>query len=160
MNSCDKFCYSKLVVDFAAAGRQRGLRKVYLKHNLLHRNKLGRDVEHHRTHIVLFKTPRGLQQITTLSAQLRHRSELNEGYRDATPISYGPLLIDVSPWNDNRLRYCTTIGSTPSTFYNAERLKHSRSLVDEHKKSRYSTNVPIIFPQVQKSFPSILSERS
>ena len=70
--------------------------------------------------------------------------------------SYGPSLIDLSPRRDDRLRYCTNTGSIPSKFYIPDRLKHGKLLDDEHPKSLYSPSVPIIFPQLQKSFPSVL----
>ena len=40
------------------------------KHNLFHQSKLGRDVELQNTHIVLFKSPGEVMQVTTLSTQL------------------------------------------------------------------------------------------
>ena len=98
-------------------------------------------------------------QVTTLSAQLGLGSELLDWYRDATSVPFGHLLIDLSPRADDRLRYCTNTGSNPSKFYIPERMKLSKILDDEHTKSLYSPSVPIIFPQMQKSFPSVLSKR-
>ena len=98
-------------------------------------------------------------QITTLSTQLGLGSELFDWYQDATSVPFGHLLIDLSPRTDDRLRYCTNTGSIPSKFYIPERLKQSKFLDDEHTKSFYSPGVPIIFPQMQKSFPSVLPNR-
>ena len=44
-DSCEKICNSKAFVDIATAGRLRGLSTIYIKHNLFHQSKLGRDVE-------------------------------------------------------------------------------------------------------------------
>ena len=66
-NSCEEICNSKALVDMATAGRLRGLSTVYIKHNLFHQSKVGRDVEFQNTHIVLFKSPRDVMQVTTLS---------------------------------------------------------------------------------------------
>ena len=44
-------------------------------------------------------------------------------------------------------------------FYIPVRLKLSEFLNDEHTKSLYSPSVPILFPQMQKSFPSVLRKR-
>ena len=44
-DSCEKIWKSKAFVDIATARRLRGLSKIYIKHNLFHQNKLGRDVE-------------------------------------------------------------------------------------------------------------------
>ena len=158
-DSCEEICNSKAFVDIATAGRHRGLSTIYIKHNLFHQSKLGRDVELQNTHIVLFKSPRDVMQVTTLSTQLGLGSELVDWYRDATSVPFGHLLIDLSPRTDDRLRYCTNSGSVPSKFYIPERLKHSRTLDDEHTKSLYSPSVPIAFPQMQKPLSSVLSKR-
>ena len=158
-DSCEEICNSKAFVDIATAGRHRGLSTIYIKHSLFHQSKLGRDVELQNTHIVLFKSPRDVMQVTTLRTQLGLGSELVDWYRDATSVPFDHLLIDLSPRTDDRLRYCTNTGSIPSKFYIPERLKQSKKLDDEHTKSLYSPNVPIIFLQMQKSFPSVLPKR-
>ena len=56
-DSCEAICISKAFVDIATTGRHRGLTTIYIKHNVFHQIKLGRDVELQNTHIVLFKSP-------------------------------------------------------------------------------------------------------
>ena len=158
-NSCEEICNSRAFVDLATAGRHRGLSTIYIKHNLFHQSKIGRDVELQNTHIVLFKSPRDVMQVTTLSTQLGLGSGLVDWYRDATSVPFGHLLSDLSPRTGDRLRYCANTGSIPSKFYIPKRLKQSKYLDDEHTKSLYSASVPIIFPQMQKSFPSVLPKR-
>ena len=158
-DSCEEICKSKAFVDIATAGRHRGLRTIYIKHNLFHQSKLGREVVLQNTHIVLFKSPRDVMQVATLSTPLGLGSELVDWYRDATSVPFGHLLIDLSPRTDDRLRYCTNSGSVPSKFYIPEHLKHLRTLDDEHTKSLYSPSVPIAFPQMQKSLSSVLPKR-
>ena len=75
-DSCEEICNSKTFVDIATAGRRRRLRTIYIKHNHLHQSKLGSDVELQNTHIVLFKCPRDVMQVTTLSTQLGLGSEV------------------------------------------------------------------------------------
>ena len=75
-DSYEEICNSKAFVDIATAGRHRGLSTIYIKHNLFHQSKLGRDVELQNTHIVLFKSPRDVMQVTTLNTQLGLGSEL------------------------------------------------------------------------------------
>ena len=157
--SCEDSCNSNAFVDIASAGRHRGLSTIYIKHNLFHQSKLGRDVELQNTHIVLFKSPRDVMQVTTLGTQLGLGSELVDRYRDATSVPFGHLLIDLSPGTDDRLRYCTNTGSIPSKFYIPDRLKQSKTLDNEHTKSLNSPSVPMISPQMQKSFPSGLPKR-
>ena len=75
-DSREEFCNSKAFVDFATAGGHRGLSIIYIKHNLSHQSKLGRDVEIQNTHINLFRSPRDVMQVTTLSTQLGIGSDL------------------------------------------------------------------------------------
>ena len=150
---------SKTFVDLATARRHRGRSTIYIKHNHFHQSKLEREVELQNNHIVLFKSTRGVMQVTTLGAQLVLGSVLVDWYRDATSVPFGHLLIDFSPRTDDRLRYCTNSGSVPSKIYIPERLKHLRTLNDEHKKSLYPPGVSIAFPQIQKPFSSVLCNR-
>ena len=77
-NSCEGICNSEAFVNIATAGRHRGLSAIYIKHNLFHHSKLGRDVELQNTHLVLFKSPRDVMQVATLSTQLGLGSKLFE----------------------------------------------------------------------------------
>ena len=104
-DSCEEICNSKAFVDIAKAVRHRGLSTIYNKHNLFHQSKLGRDVELQNTHIVLFKSPRDVMEVTTINTQLRFGSELVDWFRDATSVPFGHLLIDLSPRTDDRLCY-------------------------------------------------------
>ena len=145
-DSCAEICNSKEFVDIATTGRHRGFSTIYIKHNLFHRSTLERDVELQNTHIVLFKSPRDLHQVATLSVQLGLGSPLVDWYRDATSVPFGHLLIDLSPRTDGRLRYCTNSGNIPSKFYVPDNLKHLKYLEDEHTKSLYSPSIPTLFP--------------
>ena len=158
-DSCEDICNSKAFVDIATAGGHRGLSTVYIKHNLFHQSKFGRDFDLQNTHIVLFKSPRDVMQMNTLRAQLRLGSELLDWHRDATSVPYDHSLNDLSPRTDDRLRYCTNTGSTPSKIYIPVRLKKSKKLNDEYTKSLYSPSVPNNFPRMQKSFSSVLPRR-
>ena len=158
-DSCEEICNSKTFVDIATAGRHRGLSTIYIKHNLFNQRKQGRDVELQNTHIILFKSPRDVKQVTTIAAQLGLGSVLVDWYRDATSVPFGQLFSDLSPRTDDSLRYCTKVGSAPSKFFIPERLKHLWNLDDEHTKSLYSPSVPIAFPQMQKSLSLVLPKR-
>ena len=67
--------------------------------------------------IVLFKPPRDVLQIDTLSQHLGPGSQLGEWYQDAISIPYGHLLIDLTQKTIDSLKYCTKCGSFPSKFY-------------------------------------------
>ena len=153
-NSCEEICNSKALVDIATAGST-----IYIKHNLFQQSKLERVDELQNTHIVLFKSPLDVVQVTTLSTQFVLGSELFDWYRDAASVPFGRLLIDFLPRTDDRLRYCTNSGFVPSKFFVPEPLKHSRTLEVEKTKSFYSPSVPIAFPQMQKPLSSVLPKR-
>ena len=72
----EEICNSKEFVDFTTAGGYHGLSTIYIKHNLFHQSKLVRDVELQNKHIVPFKSPRYVMQVSILSAQLGLGSEL------------------------------------------------------------------------------------
>ena len=160
-DSCEEICKSKVCVDITTAGRHWGLSTFYIKHNLFHQSKLGRDVDLQNTQIVLcsLQVYRDIMQITAIGEQLGFGSELVDWYRDATSVPFGPLMIDLLPWTDDRTSYCTDSGSVPSKFYNPDRLNHLRTLYDEHTKNLHSPIVPIAFPQMQKSLSSVLPKR-
>ena len=155
-DSCEEICNSKAFFDIVTAGRHRGLSTIYIKHNLFHQSKPG-DLELQNTYIVLFKSPRDVMQVTTLSTQLGLGSELIDWYRDATSVPFGHLLIDLSPRTDDRLRYCANSGSVPSKFCIPDPLKHLRTLQDEHTTFFYSPSVPIAFPQMQNAKATFFS---
>ena len=98
---------SKAFVDVATAGRHYGTSTFYLKHNLFHQSKPGRDLELQNTRIFLFKSPGDVIQVSTLSAQLRLRSELVDWYRDTTFLPYADFSIYLSLRANDGLRYCT-----------------------------------------------------
>ena len=99
-DSCEEICNSKACVDISTAGSHRGLSTIYIKHNLFHQSKLGREVELEYTHIVLFKSTRDVMQVTTLSTQFGLGSELIDWNRDTTSVPFGLLLVDLSSRTD------------------------------------------------------------
>ena len=158
-DSSERICNSKAFVDFATAGIHRGLSTIYPKHNLFHESKRGRDVQLQNTHILLFKSPRDVMQVSTLIAHLGFQSELTDWYQDATSVPFSLLVIDLSPRTDDPLRFCTNTGSIPSKFYNPDHVKQSNFRDDEYTKSLYTLSIPRIFPRMRTSPPSVLSKR-
>ena len=107
----------------------------------------------------MFKSPRDVLQINTLSQQLGLGSQLKDWYTKATSIPYGHLLIDLTPKTVDSLRFCTNSGSIPSIFFPPQHKQQTTFLSDEHTTSLYSDNVPKLFPELQKNLPKKLSER-
>ena len=157
--SCEKICNSKAFDDIATAGRHRGLSTIYIRHSLFHQSKLGRDVELQNTDNVLYKSPRDVMQVSTLNAQLGVGSELSDWYRDATSVPAVNYWFICRHAQTIDYVIVQTPDSFPQNFNNPERLKQSKILDDEHTKSLHSPSVPIIFQQMQKSFPSVLPKR-
>ena len=77
---CEETCSSKAFVDFATAGRHRGLSTFFIIHNLSHQSKRGRGVELQNTLMVLFKSPRKVMQVSKFCAQLGLTSKLVNCY--------------------------------------------------------------------------------
>ena len=162
-DSCEEVCSSEEFVKIATVGRHRGLSTIYIKNNLFHKSTLGRDIELQTTHIALFKSPRDVMQINTLSIQLGLGSSLVDWYRDATLVLFVHLLIDLSPRTDDRLHYCTNSGKVPSKFYVPESLKHlpisAQNFSILHAFQSFSRKCKIHFLQsCPKDFIRFLSE--
>ena len=157
-DSCEELSNSKQFVKIATTGRHRGLNTIYIKHNLFHQSKLGRDVELQNTHIVLFKSPRDVLQINALSQQLGLGSQLKEWYQVATSVPYEHLLIDLTPKTVDSLRYCTNSGSVPTKFYLPAGIE-KKFLDDEYTIRLYSPNISKIFPKASKTFHFQLPKR-
>ena len=125
--SCDEISRSKQFEKLAIAGRHRKLSCMYIKHNLFHKSANGRDTELQNTHIVLFKSPRDVQQIDLLGKQLGLGNTLRKWYAHATSLPNGHLMIDLSPKTNDLLRYSTDVTSFPTKFF----LPSSRSRVTQ-----------------------------
>ena len=114
---------------------------------------MGRDIELQNTHIVLFKSPREVLQINTLSQQLGLRSKLKDWYTKATSIPYGNLLIDLTPKTVDSLRFCTNSGFIPTILFLPKTKQEITFLNDELTTSLYTDNVPNVFPELQGKVP-------
>ena len=102
-DSCDEISRSKQFEKRTVAGRHGKLNCISIKHVLLHKSANGRDIEFHNRHIVLFKSPRDVQQIDVLGKRLGLGNTLRKWYVDATLVPYVHLMIDLSPKiNDTR----------------------------------------------------------
>ena len=106
---------SKDFIWIATAGIHLGLHVLYIRHNLFHKSPVGRDVEVQLTHIVLFQSPRDINQIERHGQQLGKQKFLPLCYKDATSKPFGFLMIDLSPKTLDLLRFCTNL--EPTVFH-------------------------------------------
>ena len=61
-DSCEEIYQEKEFVKLAVAGRQK-VHCIFVKHNLFHQSKWSHTIDLNTTPLILFKSPRDLQQI-------------------------------------------------------------------------------------------------
>ena len=83
-------------MDTTTASSHQGFSTVYIKCNLFHQSKPGKDVELQNTHFVPFKSPRDGHQDATIKVQLGLGSALVDWYHGATSVPFGNRLINLS----------------------------------------------------------------
>ena len=81
-------------MKFAVAGTHKKF-IAFSRNNLFHQSKWSRTIDLNTTHIILFKSPRDLQQIDYLGRQLKKVEFLRDCYTRATSEPHGHLLIKV-----------------------------------------------------------------
>ena len=104
-NSPAEICKTKTSGDIAIVGRYHGLRTTNIKHNLFHRNELGREVDLQNTdkHSSLQNSAWcNASDHTLYRVGLRSRELLN-WFRDATFDPQVELLFDMSQQTDDSL---------------------------------------------------------
>ena len=117
-----------------------------------------KDVELQIEHIVLFKSPREVLQINTLSQQLGLGSQFKEWYQDAKSVPSGHLLIGLTPKTVCSFRYCSNSGSVlTKTFLPAG--KETKFSDDEYTIRLYSPNILNIFRKTSKTIRFQLSKK-
>ena len=95
---------------FTKISHHRNIGVIFLTHNVFDKNKYARTISLNAHYLVLFKNHRDATQFATLARQMypnAWRFAL-QSYRDATSVSYGYLLIDLKPEQDERCRLRTT----------------------------------------------------
>ena len=91
----------------STAGRQKNISVIYVKHKLFQQRKWSRTIDFSTTHIILFKSPRDVQQIGLIGRQHKNTQVFKEGYELATKQPPGHLLIDLDSKTSEVLRYCS-----------------------------------------------------
>ena len=84
---------------------------VFVLHNLYQQGKCSRTIALNTKYMILFKSPRDMTQVQTLSRQCypHNPKHLLEAYRDATSTPYGYLLVDFTPHVPDEFRLRTKI---------------------------------------------------
>ena len=129
-DSCEEIYQEQAFVKLAVAGRHRKLHCIFVKHNLFHLNT---------TQVILFKSPRDLQQIDHFGRQLKQLDFIREAYQRATTRPFGHLLIDFDPKTSDVLRFCSNIvAPQPTTFYIPSSTAKETLLTNEREKIAYT----------------------
>ena len=139
-DSCEEIYNDNEFVKLATAGRHKGLDVIYVKHNLFQQSRWSRTIDLNTSHIILFKSPRDIQQLEHLGRQLNLTKFLRSCYELATKDTYGHLLIDLDPRTSDCLRYCSNIiPPGPSIFYlPLSKAEPVTLITNEREKTIYS----------------------
>ena len=108
-DSCEEIFNDKEFSKLTTAGRHKNIGVTYVKHNLFQQSKWSRTIDLNTTHIILFKSPRDIQQIGLIGRQLNNTQFLKDSYELTTKQPFGHLLIDLDPKTSEVLRYCSNI---------------------------------------------------
>ena len=151
--SPDEISRSKQFGKTAITGRHQKLRFIYMKHNLFHKSANRRDTELQNTHIVLFRSPRDVQQIDVLGKKLCLENTIRTWYADATSTPFAPfglLMVEISRKANDLLRYCTDVTSFASKFY----LPSSRFKITQINDEKFG----LLYSKALSNFQQRLSE--
>ena len=138
-DSCEEIYADSRFVKLATSGRHRKIHILYIKHNLFFQSKYSKTIDLNNTHLVLFKSPRDVNQIHYLGNQLKLGGFVEMCYKRATAEPYGHLLIDFDPKTPDQLRFASNItGPGPSVFYLQSWQAVRTPVTDEREKLGYS----------------------
>ena len=117
-DSCEEILIDTEFSKLATTGRHKKISVIYVKHNLFKQSKWSRTIDLNTTHIILFKSPRDIQQMSYIGKQLNNTNFLKDSYDLATKQPFGHLLIGLDPKTTDSLRYCSNIVPPgPTIFY-------------------------------------------
>ena len=138
-DSCKEIYQEKEFVKLAVSGRHKKVNCIFVKHNLFHQSKWSRTFDLNTTHIVLFKSPRDVQQIDVFGRQLNNTEFIRDCYKKATSEPFGHFMIDFDPRTSDSLRYCSNIVEPgPTEFYIPSSLAKETPLTKEREKLAYT----------------------
>ena len=80
-DSCEEIYQEKEFVKLAVSGWHKKVNCIFVKHNLFHQSKWSRTIDLNTTHIILFKSPRDVQQIDVFGRQLNNTEFIRDCYK-------------------------------------------------------------------------------
>ena len=79
-DSCEEIFNYKEFSKHARAGHHGNISVIYVQHNLFQQSKWSRAIDLNTTHIILFKSPKDIQQITFIGKRLNNTSFYKKSY--------------------------------------------------------------------------------
>ena len=126
------------LLELVVSGRHRNVNLITMKHNLYQQTKNSKTIDLNISQLILFNSPRDVEQISTLGRQMGQRKLLRETYKKATLKPYGHLFIDLDSRADPKLKFSTNCsGAGPSTFFIATN-KTSETVQHESTRLLYA----------------------
>ena len=110
----------KRIADlFTRGNHHRNLSVIYIVQNIFHQGKEIRNISLNAHYIVLFKSPRDKQQVSTLARQISpgRVQEFMRSYEKATSRPHGYLMQDLKPTSDDQQRLPTYFRGKLVNFY-------------------------------------------
>ena len=92
-NLYDEAAQSKELLYLVIAGRHKKVHLMVLRHNLFQQCKHSKTINLNVTQMILFNSPRDLEQIGNLGRQLGERSTLLKAYERAMQEPIGHLMM-------------------------------------------------------------------
>ena len=111
-------CEDETFLNLVVAGRHRNIHLMTLRHNIYQPAKDSKMTHLNVTQMIIFKSPRDVEQFGVLGRRICDRKLLLEAYKRATSKPIVRLLIDLDPQTDPKLKYCSNCsGDQPNVFY-------------------------------------------
>jgi hypothetical protein len=98
---------------FTRGCHHRNISIIFVKQNLYNKGKSAKTIALNTGYLVLFRNVRDTSQISTLGRQIYPGKSgiLVEAYRDATKQQFGYLVVDMSPYGEDKYRLRTNVFS-------------------------------------------------
>lgn len=139
-DSCEEIYEDRNFLKIAVSGRHRKLHVIFVKHNLFHQSKQSRTIDLSTTHLILFNSPRDVNQINYLGKQLKKTEFLSDAFEKSIAEPFGHLLIDLDSKTSPGLRFCSNIVQPGATiFYIPSSKAVITPLTNERERIGYTT---------------------
>ena len=138
-DSCEEVYDERRFSKLATSGRHKKVNVIYIKHNLFHQSKNSRTIDLNTTHVILFKSPRDVNQVEHFGRQMNNAAFLKDSFVKATSVTFGHLMIDFNPRTSDSLRFASNIvGPAPSVFYIPSSKAVATNIDNERERLAYT----------------------